>query len=150
MGGGGGGGGSRSGPEAIRQITLALDGVFFLDGEFAGPDDGKMFEQTVAEAEAHRMVARIAKDGHYKGMPASDILAEIEKVTGVAPDSPPMPPHLRNPAAAPEDFRAAALQAIAFQLVLRRRLPQGGDDDHTVLAILGWNDAALPDFRKAA
>jgi hypothetical protein len=87
--GGGGGGSSR---EPIRRITLALGGVFFLDGEFVGPDSEKMFEQTVADAEAHRIVARIAKDGHYKGLSPAEILAQIEKVTGVAPDSPPMLP----------------------------------------------------------
>src|SRR5215469_9780465 len=41
--------------DLIRQVTLVLDGVFFLDGEFVvGPDDNKMFEQTAADAEAHR------------------------------------------------------------------------------------------------
>lgn len=62
------GGGGRSGRGSIRQVTLVLDGVFFLDDEFVGPDVEKMFEQTVADAEAHRIVARIAKDGHYRGL----------------------------------------------------------------------------------
>ena len=112
----GGGGGAGSSRDAIRQVTLVLDGVFFLDGEFVGPDGEKMFEQTVADAEAHRIVARIAKDGHDRGMPPTEILADIEKTTGVAPDHPPMPPSFRNAAASEDDFRTAALQTIAYQL----------------------------------
>jgi hypothetical protein len=147
IGGGGGGGGGNS-RDPIRQVTLVLDGVFFLDGEFVGPDGEKMFEQTVADAEAHRIVARIAQDGHYKGLSAADILSEIEKTTGVAPDRPPMPANMRNPAASDEDFRAAALQAIAFELRMRRRLPQGSNDEQAVFAIISWNDVVLPKFRK--
>jgi hypothetical protein len=103
-----GGGGSNS-REVIRQVTLVLDGIFFRDGEFVGPDTGKMFEHTVADAEAHRIVTRIAKQGHYKGLSAADILAEIAETTGAAPERPPMPPHLHNQAAT-KDFLKAALQ----------------------------------------
>jgi hypothetical protein len=122
---GGGGGNSR---DPIRQVTLVLDGVFFLDGEFVGPDDQKMFERTVADAEAHRTVAKIAKEAHQQGLSPAKILVEIKKLTGVAPDHPPIPPNLRNPSATQEDFRAAALQTIAYHFGIRRRLPQAGND----------------------
>jgi hypothetical protein len=129
---------------------LVLDGVFFLDGEFVGPDGEKMFEQTVADAEAHRIVGRIARDGHYKGLSPAEILAQIEKITGVAPERPPMPPNSRNAAATDDDFRAAALQTIAYQLGMRRTLPQAANDEQAVFAIISWNDVVLPNFRKAA
>jgi len=145
IGSGGGGGDSR---DPIRQVTLVLDGVFFVDGEFVGPDDGKMFEQTVADAEAHRVLARIAQDGHHKGLSAAEILAEIEKTTGAAPGRPPLPPNLGNQAATREDFRTAALQAIAYQFGMRRKIPQGSNDEQVVFAIISWNDVVLPSFRK--
>jgi hypothetical protein len=51
IGGRGGGGGSSR--EPIRQVTLVLDGVFFLDGEFVGPEgsiaaDPTRFEKPAA------------------------------------------------------------------------------------------------------
>ena len=61
-----------------------------------------------------------------------------------------MPPNLLNPGATHEDFRAAALQTIAHDFVMRRKLPQAGNDEQTVFAIISWNDVALPKFRKTA
>ena len=149
MSGGRGGEGGGCIRDPIRQVTLALDGVFFLDGEFVGPDGEKMFEETVAEAEAHWIVARIAKYGHSKGLSPAEILAQIEKITGVAPERPRMPHNFRNAAATDEDFRAAALQTIACELGMRRRFPQGRNDEQTINSIISW-DVILPNFRKAA
>jgi hypothetical protein len=145
----GGGGGTGNNRDPIRQVTLVLDGVFFLDGEFVGPNSEKMFEETVADAEARRIVARIAKDGHYKGLSSDQILAQIEKTIGAAPDGPPMPPNFRNAAATYEDFRAAALQNIAYELGMRRRFQQGSNDEQAVFGMINWYDAVLPNFRKA-
>jgi len=147
IGGGGGGGGASRDP--IRLVTLVLDGVFFLDGEFVGPDGEKIFEQTVAEVEARRIVSRIAKDGHHRGLSPAEIFAEIEKTTGVAPERPPVPPNFRNPAATEADFRTAALQTIAYELALRRRFPQTGNEDQAVFSIMSWDDVVLPSLRRA-
>jgi hypothetical protein len=146
MGGGRGGG---SNPEPIRQVTLALDGAFFLDGEFVGPDAQRVFDRTLAEVEAHRMVARIAKSAHDRGATPTEILSEIDKVTGAAPDRPPMPPNFRNRAATVEDFQKAALQTLAFQFAAPRRFGQAGSEDQLVFSILAWNDAVLPNYRKS-
>ena len=145
--GGGSGGGSSRDP--IRQVTLMLDCVCFLDGEFVGPDSGKIFEQTLADAEARRMVAKIAKSGHDAGMSPSEILTEIKKTTGIAPDTPPMPATFRNAVMTQEDFRAAALQSIAYQLGTRRRFTESVNEEQTVLMIMSWNDVVLPSFRRA-
>jgi hypothetical protein len=143
---GGGGGGGVSYRDPIRQVTLVLDGVFFLDGEFVGPDDMKMFEQTVADAEAHRILAGIAKGGHKRGLSPAEILAEIEETTGVAPER---PPNFRNTPATKKDFRRAALQTIAYQLGMRRRFLQASNEEKTVLTIMSWDDVVLPSLRKA-
>jgi len=140
-------GGSRGGGdpvEAIRRVTLALDAVFFEDGEFAGPDGERIFDQTVADVEAHRIVARIARDGHHEGLTPAQVLAAIEKVTGVAPER---PPSFRNAGVTAGEMRAAALQNIAYQLAMRRRLPQASQEQ-IVFGIMSWGDAVVPNLRK--
>jgi hypothetical protein len=144
----GGGSGSMTSRDPIRQVTLVLDGVFFLDGEFVGPNAERLFERTVADAEAHLIVARIAKEGHDKGLPPKEILAEIQRATGPAPERPPMDLAFRNSGASQEDFRRAALQTIAFQLAGRRRSRQTPNEEQTVYMVLAWNDAVLPHLRK--
>jgi hypothetical protein len=42
---------------------------------------GKLFEATVADVEAHRLVGRIACDGHNRDLPSAQIFANIEKAT---------------------------------------------------------------------
>ena len=140
-----GGGNSR---DPVRQVTLVLDGVFFLDGEFVGPNAERLFEQTVADAEAHLMVARIAREGHNKGWRPREILAEIERATGTAPEHPPINLVFRNPGASLEEFRRAALQTVAFQLAMRRRFPQAPDEEQTVFMVMAWDGTVLPHFRK--
>ncbi len=147
IGGTGRGGGGKS-RDPIGQVTLVLDGVFFSDGEFVGPNAEKLFEQTVADAEAHLMVARIALEGHNKGLPPGEILAEIERATGPAPEHPPMNLAFRNPGASQEEFRRAALQTLAFHFAVRRRFPQSPDEKQTVFMLMAWNDTVLPHFRK--
>ena len=136
---GGGRGGNRR--EPLRQVTLALDGVFFVDGEFVGPNTERLFERTVAEAEAHRIVGRLAREGHDRGRPPAEILAEIERVTGPAPERPPM-------GRVQEDFLQAALQTIAYQLGMRRRFPQAPNEEQTVFSVMTWSETIVPHFRK--
>ena len=142
-----GGGGMKS-RDPISQVTLVLDGVFFLDGAFVGPNTERLFEQTVADADAHVMLARIAREGHNKGLRAGEILAEIERATGPAPEGPPTNLAFRNPGASQEEFRRAALQTIAFQLAMRLRVPQAADKEQTVFMVMDWDNTALPHFRK--
>lgn len=146
----GGGGGGVSGRDPVKQITLVLDAVFFLDGEFAGPNREKLFEQTVADAEAHMMVAKIARQARDNGLTPTQILAEIKKVTGPAPEHPMVSFGFRNPDATPEEFRRATLGQIAFHLANRHRFPQvANDDERTANMVMEWTEAVLPHFRKS-
>src|SRR5260370_3188490 len=52
-GGVGGGGGSRRPLGLLKSVTLALDGVFFLDGGLAGPDTLHNFDRMTADVHAH-------------------------------------------------------------------------------------------------
>jgi hypothetical protein len=146
IGGTGRGGGNSRDP--VRQVTLVLDGVFFLDGEFVGPNAERLFEQTVADAEAHLIVARITREGHNEGLRPGEILAQIERAAGPAPERAPMDLAFLNPGASQEEFRRAALQTIAFQLAMGRRFPEAPDEERTVFMVMGWNDTVLPHFRK--
>lgn len=143
------GGSGRSSLEGVKQITLVLDGVFFLDGEFVGPNREKLFEWTVANAEAHMIVAKVASEAKGKGLSATEILGEVEKVTGPAAEHPTPVLVRRNPNTTIEDFRRAALEEIAFQLALPYRFPQASrNHENTVSMIIGWNKTAIPDFRR--
>jgi hypothetical protein len=148
---GGGGGGRRgvSGGLPPQQITLILDGVFFLDGEFAGPNREKLFEQTTANAEAHMLVARIAREGHDKGLDPAQIIANITKVTGPDPQDArsSIPPSVRNPGATLQDFLEWALKRLARQFSRERRLPQYSDEQ-AVYRIMSWTETVLPNFRR--
>jgi hypothetical protein len=136
-----------SGGDPVKEITLALDGVFFIDGEFAGPNREKLFEQTVGDAEAHMTVARIAREGHNRGLAPRDIFAAIEEATGPAKKIPAAPPGFHNPDATPMEFREWALQRLAHQFGMQRRASQF-EDERAIYAIVGWTETVLPAFRQ--
>jgi hypothetical protein len=146
--GGGGGSGSRSSDSrSIKKVTLALDGVFFLSGEFAGPSQSKMWEEVVYDAEERLRVARIARSAHDRGVRAAQILEEIEKVTGPAPrlgdGSRAM--QIRNARENPEAYRQFALEQIA-QTITSLRTHQG--EEATIYSLLQWAEAKVPQFPK--
>ena len=134
------GGGNRSrGP--MKEVTLTLDGVFFDDGGFVGPNRNGLWEQIVLSAEAHLRVAAMAREGLDRGVAAREILAEIESVTGPARDGRHVPFRERTP----EMYGESALQRLASQIGVVRR-NQG--DEHTVSMVMAWAGARVPNFRK--
>jgi hypothetical protein len=141
MGGGGGRWGGSGGQ--VESVTLTLDGVFFTDGGFIGPNQGKLWEQVVARAEAHEQLMRIAREGRNRGAATLEILANIAAVTGPAPEGRPMPVPPRFMAGINE-FRQAALQKLAWQIAIVR---QRGDE-FALQSVIGWGDARVPQFHK--
>ena len=133
--------------DPVKQITLTLDGVFFLDGEFVGPNREGLFEETVAVAEAHMLVAKIAREGHDSGRAPAQILAEIESITGPAPQEFHVPPGARQNGVKPEVFRRWALQQLAEEFARERNFPHCSDEN-LVVRIMGWTETVLPHFRK--
>jgi hypothetical protein len=140
-----GGGGRRRSQGPLAKVTLTLDGVFFDDGGFAGPNQKGLWEQVVASAEAHLRLSRIARQGHDNGATPQKILAEIESVSGPATDHPPQPLPPGNGARTPEAYREAALERLAWEIG-RARNSQG--DERTVYMLLAWANQPLPHFRK--
>ena len=145
MGGGVGAGGGRKRFRApMKEVTLTLDGVFFDDGGFVGPNHKGLWEQTVLNAEAHLRLAKLARQGHDNGVAPPKILAEIETVTGPANDFPPAPPTPRD-AWTPEMRGELALQRLGWQIHMTR---ENQGDERTVRMLIAWGDARLPHFRK--
>ena len=140
-GGMGGGFGSRFVSGAMKHVTLTIDGVFFTDGAFAGPNNYQMWEQVVASAEAHLEIGRIAKQGHFEGRPVADILSEIQKLTGPGDEPPPHPRAPRDM----EEYRQWALKLVAWPISSARKL---NGDERTVYMLSDWADAPVPKFRK--
>jgi len=129
IGGGGGSGGSNR--IHIETITLSLDGVFFTDGTFAGPNTCGLFEKVTESAEAHRQILTIAKHGQDRGDTPAQILAQIQTIAPPA-ERPPSP-------------RSPALLHLGYKISWQQ-LRAG--DERTLQTILSWADAELPNFRK--
>jgi hypothetical protein len=44
-------------------VKIAVfDGIFFSDGEFAGPNEGQLWEHIVSVSEAYQEVTRVARE----------------------------------------------------------------------------------------
>ena len=140
--GGRAGGGRRRGP--MEKVTVTLDGIFFTDGGFAGPNRKGLWEQVVYSAEAHIKVVSIARQGHENGVPPEKILARIEAITGSASDRAPIPPP-PSVGSNPEVYREYALQMLAWQIGSAQK-SQG--DERTVFMLMAWGDAHPPQFHK--
>ncbi len=127
----------------LKSVTLALDGVFFVDGGFAGPDTLRNFDRVIATADAHIQVGRIAQEGNSQGLSPAEIFARIEAVTG--PDR--GRGKLRSaPSDPPEDFLTDSLRNIASQIGMARK--HGGDRPQFIRLLRSWPDATLPNYRK--
>jgi hypothetical protein len=139
----GGGGGDRRHAVEFQEVTLALDGVFFTDGQFAGPNKGMLWDRVVSEADAAMQVALVARAGHFEGLAPSRIFEKIEEVTGAAPD--------RGMALLPgwgadtAAWRGYALGKLAAQIGTMR---QHRGDEGTIYALSDWAATELPRFRK--
>jgi hypothetical protein len=141
---GSGGGYSRFRSPVIA-ITLALDGVFFVDGGFAGPDTLHNFDRCTAEVNARLEVAKIARDGHNRGLAPAGIFEKIEAVTGPERGlAPPPPPPMHGPVD-PIGLRRDNLQNLANDIAMMR---QGQSDDRVIYTLMSWTETPLPNFRR--
>jgi hypothetical protein len=139
----GGGGRSRRSPGPLKSVTLTLDGVFFADGGFAGPDTLCSFDRLIADVDAYLQVARLARDGHHRGLSARDILKQIEEITGSdrgLPPPPPPPPHNRG-----QNFQEYSLRNLAWRIGTMR---QQGGDERAIYSLMSWTETPLPNFRR--
>jgi hypothetical protein len=144
----GAGSGGRHSRGPLRKASLTLDGVFFDDGGFAGPDREGLWDRVVLDVEAHAALARMARE---EGTFARKIFAAIETVTGPGSDRPPGPPPPPH-APTPETYRESTNRTAAW--VLRRlarriaRVRRTDGDERALHMLTGWAVASPPHFRK--
>jgi hypothetical protein len=140
-------------PVALTSVTLTLDGIFFSDGEFAGPNRRRLWEEIIYRAEVDQQIARIAREGHDKGLAPERILSDIESFTGKAPGGPPPPPPpSMEPPSDPEYYRRNAKIEMALWIARMRdpQYPGRWSDERLVYEISAWADAVVPHYRRSA
>jgi hypothetical protein len=71
-------GGSRN--DLDEPAKLTLDGVFFVDGGFAGPNRLGAWEHTVFAAEAHLVCAALAREAREKGTPPDVFFVQVQRL----------------------------------------------------------------------
>lgn len=128
--------------DEMKSVTLTLDGIFFADGEFAGPDQLQLFDLVVHGVEVYRDVANTTVQLVQSGQDADTILSAVEKLTGPSRVATPPPPGSQSP---PEVFREQARAFIAWTISCTRK--QLGDAK-AVSMLAGWADADLPQYRR--
>jgi hypothetical protein len=127
------GGGAYDPGLPIKSVTLILDGVFSLDGEFAGPNRSGLWEQVTKEAKSVMDVAATARAGRDRGIATAEILRQIKELTGPTPR---LPPVLGKP-----------MQERAYEIKLNRRLM---GDERTVDWLASLTTTPLPNYRRRA
>ena len=130
----------------LKSATLILDGIFFSDGEFAGPNDLQLYELIVYDAEVYQEVGQIVRDQVRKSASTGEILDAVEKLTAPVRTRGPAPPPLHPANKYDADvLRDHARANIAHQL---SRLLEMHGDQMLVVILNRWADAEVPDFRR--
>jgi hypothetical protein len=140
-----GGGTNREGKEPV---TLTLDGIFFEDGGFAGPDRLGSWEQIVSAAETYLAAAALARGTQRSGMTATDLFLRIRTLTGQPENGrlpPPPPPAPFGGRRDPESLRECERRLVGWQIQEMRT--QVGDNA-AMERIAKWSEMPLPNFHK--
>ena len=128
---------------------LTLDGVFLVDGGFAGPNLLLVWEQTVAAAEAYLTCAALAKKARGQGASAAEFFAQVQAFTGQTDEgrmpiwAPPRVLGSGRPD--PEPIRKYERQK-AGRSALHMRKSLG--DEAALARIEAWADAPVPRFHR--
>jgi hypothetical protein len=127
-------------------LKLTLDGVFFVDGGFAGPNRLGSWEQTVFAAEAYLDYAAMAREARSKGTPPSDFFLQVQALTGQSdpPLMPPPRPPTRSESGAPdpEPIRKYERLMVGWGILMSKR------DEAARARIEAWADSPVPKFHK--
>lgn len=133
--------------EPVEPVKLTLDGVFFVDGGFAGPNQLGSWECTLAAAEAHLECSALARAALGKGISPNEFFMQLKTVMGLAdadaiPRHPP-PPGSKSPDLEP--IRKRERQMLAWKL---HRMRKTQSDQGILARAAAWADAPLPSFHK--
>lgn len=72
---------------AVTGVTVSLDGAFFADGSFVGPDTDHTFEEVSGYVEAKHELARVAAAKKREGKSAREIVEHIKSAYPDAADA---------------------------------------------------------------
>jgi hypothetical protein len=125
----------------MRSISVSIDGAFFDDGTFVGPNNTKYFEQVNAQLSAkHDLLLAIARRLH-EGMKSSEIMKYLQESSASAhvPEEPPLLDP--RPADTYNYYRKMYQDQI---LEMRQGAP--GDDELTLRRVFAMDDPTT--FRK--
>lgn len=119
----------------LRSVRLSIDGVFFTDGEFVGPNTEQMWEQTRREAELMNCLANVAAEAHRAAQSPEQIFAAIEEIIGPESAAPDL---ARFNAHAESKFsNQLPKQKVAWSLAHQR---QYFGDDAAIAKLLAWSE----------
>jgi len=131
--------------DQMEPVKLTLDGVFFADGGFAGPNQLGAWEHTTFAAEAYLACAKLAREARERATPPSAFFVRVKEVTGYQDEAPPPPP---PPPSGPLDLDAIRKHEQwnvgAMVVWTRERL---GDED-AIASVAAWTDAPAPNLHR--
>src|SRR5580698_4112070 len=90
-------------PDGLKPVKLTLDGVFFVEGGFAGPNRLGSWEETVFAADADLACAALAREARRKGTAPAEFFAHLSAFTGQTEQRMPPMPLSRSPVFGPID-----------------------------------------------
>ena len=132
-------------PSHPQRVTLSLDGAFFPDGTFVGPNRYHLWEQVVFAAEEQQGVSQLVRELRKVGEPTDAILEKVAAVTGPAPGVHDRPMRVVPGRDHPEAYRVAARRQIATQVAWVRATL---GDELAVQTLAAWPDKPRPHFRR--
>ena len=129
----------------LREVVLAIDGCFFDNGEFVGPNRCRLWEQVCYEAEVMLEIAGMARAGRQRGLNSADVLAEIASFLG-PPDDLRLERNRTGPGMdEPEQFRETERGNLAFWL--HHTLEHTGNEA-TLTQLLAWLEFPCPQLKR--
>lgn len=131
-------------PARFQSVELVLDGVFFSDGEFLGPNEMHLWEDVFYESQVKLEAARIAAKGEGNARSAEEIVREVNRYTGPPPD-PGTPPVSSREMVTTEDFRKWHRSQLARQISF---VAEHQGDDGVVKMLLSWLETPSPELRR--
>lgn len=128
-----------------QPIKFVLDGVFFEDGSFAGPNQLGSWEHTVAAAEMCRELGELARDAQTRKTGASEFFEQVRVLSGHSEGEghpPPPPPSL---AGRGEILREHERRVAGSRIhEMRREMA----DELVMRQVAEWADIVFPPFRR--
>ena len=133
-----------------QPLKLTLDGIFFIDGRFAGPNQLGSWDHLVAARDTHLDCALQARNAGATQAAQADFFDQWQKLSGLTGDEPrrgplfppPRPPHPPRPGGVHlEDLRRYQQESVARKvLMMRDRLGAAA----ALTAVAAWQDEPGP------